>query len=416
MGSWKRTERLEWAKWATPKRLREQPIHRWFVFPHSYTGELVKAMIDEWGLGAKDRILDPFVGAGTTLVAAKEKGIPATGYDLSPLAVLASRVKSTTYDVSVLRAAWNHLKRSVRPQKWNGITNTYPELVVKALPGRLLWAFDDIDKRIRMLQQPEIVREFFRLALLACLPKFSRAVAAGGWLKWIDSAMDESLLLPTFETHVELMMGDIEGWRGPRANRWLAAKADARRLPGKRDMFSAIITSPPYPNRHDYTRVFGVELMFAFMDWKETRDLRYQSICSHPESHPRGHRHKEYAPSVSLQDSLAAIRATKPDPRVPRMLEGYFRDMYVCLSKMRQISREEARIGLVLGNAQYCGVPIHVDECVAQIGEQVGLRCKEVRVIRRRGNSAQQMARYGRRPSSESIVIFTKEDTVNQRT
>ena len=57
--------------------------------PHSFTGDLVHALIDEWHLDETDNLLDPFAGAGTTLLAAKERGIPGSGYDLSPLAVLA---------------------------------------------------------------------------------------------------------------------------------------------------------------------------------------------------------------------------------------------------------------------------------------------------------------------------------------
>jgi tRNA G10 N-methylase Trm11 len=54
--------------------------------------------------------------------------------------------------------------------------------------------------------------------------------------------------------------------------------ADARSLPLSDESIDAVITSPPYVNRHDYTRVFGVELMFAFLDYEETKRLRYQSF------------------------------------------------------------------------------------------------------------------------------------------
>ena len=93
IGTFVTEHRRDWRWWVTPKPLMEKPIHRWYVFPHSFTSELVHTLIEEWGLTPSDRILDPFVGAGTTLLAAREKGIPATGYDLLPLATLAARVK-----------------------------------------------------------------------------------------------------------------------------------------------------------------------------------------------------------------------------------------------------------------------------------------------------------------------------------
>lgn len=94
------------SRWVTPGPLRDRPIHRWYLFPHSFTDDLVHALIDEWVLGPEDRVLDPFVGAGTTLLAAKERGVSAVGYDISPLAVLSSRVKTAAYAEQRLRQLW----------------------------------------------------------------------------------------------------------------------------------------------------------------------------------------------------------------------------------------------------------------------------------------------------------------------
>src|SRR5207249_1648220 len=141
-------EKLALGKYVTPKPLKDKPIHCWYIFPHSFTCELVHELIDRWGLAATDEILDPFVGAGTTLLAAKEKGIPATGYDLSPLAVLITRVKVANYEMGRLKAAWGQLRGRLDPAGWNGASRTYPQLVVEALPGRLLGAFDAVARSI----------------------------------------------------------------------------------------------------------------------------------------------------------------------------------------------------------------------------------------------------------------------------
>lgn len=67
------------------------------VFPHSFTSELVHKLIEEWNLASRDCVLDPFCGSGTTLVAAKEKGVPSKGNDLSPLAVVTTNAKVANY-------------------------------------------------------------------------------------------------------------------------------------------------------------------------------------------------------------------------------------------------------------------------------------------------------------------------------
>src|SRR5438045_1078714 len=63
----------------TPKPSLKQPIHNWFLFPHSYSHVLVNLLLKEWKLAKRARILDPFVGAGTTLLTAKLGGFEAIG-------------------------------------------------------------------------------------------------------------------------------------------------------------------------------------------------------------------------------------------------------------------------------------------------------------------------------------------------
>ena len=409
-------ERPDWRRWTTPKPLAEKPVHRWYVFPHSFTSELVHALIDEWGLGPADCLLDPFAGAGTTLLAAKEKGIPAAGYDLSPLAVLVTRAKIADYNLPGLFRTWHRLKEGLDPRRWKygqgmpcPFTRNYPDLVQKALPDRVLAAFDAIDRNIASLADTEAKRSFFRTALLAILPRYSRAVATGGWLKWVAGEVDAGGIPAALTERVEAMLADLQEAKFPRRSReWRIGRADARQLPDPPSVYSAVITSPPYPNRHDYTRVFGIELMFGFLDRIELRKLRYQSFHSHPEARPERPAAKDYAPPPGLVRAVAEIRAKSNDPRVPRMIEGYFLDLYICLRELRRVCRPGAKVALVVGNARYCGEPVLVDELTAEIGEQAGLTSEKLLAVRYRGNSAQQMGSYGRSPSRESVVIFRK--------
>jgi len=154
--------------------------------------------------------------------------------------------------------------------------------------------------------------------------------------------------------------------------------------------------------------VFGVELMLGFLDWEGTRQLRYQSFHSHPEAHPKRPAANGYTRPVVLTKALATIKRRTKEPRLPRMLEGFFLDMYLSLREVARVCKPGAKVAFVVGNAQYCGLGIPVDELTAQIGEQVGLKCDGLLVARYRGNSAQQMGKYGRKPSRESVVLFHK--------
>lgn len=400
------TESTAWRHWVTPKTAKKKAVHRWYLFPHSFTGDLVHALVDEWGLNKHNKILDPFSGAGTTLLAAKEKGIPCTGYDLSPLAVLASNAKTAVFSLERLEKSWRVLDQALEQVGAATMIRTYPELLRKALPDGRLETLDAIAVRIEKVDCSVPERDFFRLALIAVIPRFSQAVANGGWLRWLNQGAGAETILDSFRAQVEMMLSDVRDTKLSRKNSWKARIADARKLPAADASYSAVITSPPYPNRHDYTRVFGIELMFLFLDWGKNRALRQQSFHSHPEARPqRPAPTKKYNPPEALEEEIQNLS----DMRIQHMLRGYFLDMHLCLCEIARVCCKGAKIAFVLGNARYDGRAVLVDEFTAELGEQAGLTCREIRAVRWRGNSAQQMGKYGRMASRESVVMFEKK-------
>ncbi|MCK6456327.1 MAG: site-specific DNA-methyltransferase [Phycisphaerae bacterium] len=400
------TKYLSWRKWVVPELLRERPIHRWLVFPHSFTDDIVRSLAVEWGLGTDDLLLDPFVGAGTTVLAAKQLNIPAIGFDLSPLATLTASAKVANHEPEYVEDQWRRVRRRIRLRHANGEAQAYAELVREALPGKKLATFHGAKAAIEDLDVPAATRKFFMLALLAQIPKYSNAVPTGGWLSWTPNRRPAERLAHDMGQMVYAMLADLREAPQRGGKKWRARLADARRLPVQDGACSAVITSPPYPNRHDYTRVFGVELMFGFLDWEGTRDLRYQLLHSHPEAKPDRPAADGYEEPSFIARAIRQVAMHEERERIVAMLRGYFLDLFLSLKEVARALRPGGRAAFVVGNAQYDGVPVEVDRATAQIGEQAGLRCMEIRIVRERGNSAQQMKEHGRRPSRESVVIF----------
>ena len=73
------------AAWLTPREARSEPVHRWFVFPHSYSPALVQHLFEKLGVAEGGTVLDPFCGAGTTLLEASRQGLRPIGVDLRRL-------------------------------------------------------------------------------------------------------------------------------------------------------------------------------------------------------------------------------------------------------------------------------------------------------------------------------------------
>jgi hypothetical protein len=400
-------ERPEWREWVTPALLRNAPVHRWFVFPHSYTDELVQTLLGEWSVPRGASVLDPFAGAGTTAVTAQNSGMKALAFDLSPLAVLATRVKTSELSFEGARGSWIKLQKSVRRRKATSAPR-YPELVERALPGKLLPAFHLIKTEIEQVSPDETRKDFFLLALLRVLPMFSRLIATGGWLSVRRGGRRATGLAGAFDGQVCLMLTDLKVRKRCKVPRARVEIADARTLPLADASVDAAITSPPYANRHDYTRVFGVELMFGLLGYEQTKRLRYQSFESHPEARPIRPASNGYCQPRGVGQLLRELEEKRADKRMPRMLKGYFADIYYALRELSRVLRKGGRAGIVIGNVQYSGVSFPVDEITAEIGEKAGLMIERLWVARYRGNSAQQMGSYGRKPARESVVIFRK--------
>ncbi len=285
----------------------------------------------------------------------------------------------------------------------------YPDLVVNALPGNLLGDFVCLTTTIDDLTSSRREREFLKLALLRTLPFFSRARAAGGWLKWSKHGADRSTLPTVFRQQLDIMLDDLPGTVSRSQLSWTVDMADARSIPDRDEIYTALITSPPYPNRHDYTRIFAVELMLAFLTFAQTQELRRQSLESHPEARPARPTAIGYRPPQKLLAIVSRLEQAGVDRRVTRMLKGYFLDIHHCLQEVRRVCRPGANLAFVLGNVQYAGYSVPVDELTAELGEGAGLTCTKICAVRYRGNSAQQMRTYGRRPSREAVVLFARE-------
>ena len=57
------------------------PVHRWFTYPAGYSYRFVEAKISEYGLMPGSTVGDPFLGTGTTAVAAKMLGVNSVGVE-----------------------------------------------------------------------------------------------------------------------------------------------------------------------------------------------------------------------------------------------------------------------------------------------------------------------------------------------
>ena len=90
------------------------------------------------------------------------------------------------------------------------------------------------------------------------------------------------------------------------------------------------------------------------------------------------------------------------------MITAYFVDMLRVIKEWYKVLAPGAKVAMVVDNVRFEGEMIPVDLILSEMAEEIGFEVKEIIVARYKGNSSQQMKKYGKVPVRESIVIWER--------
>lgn len=398
-------EKLEWGKYVTPLSDKNITPFNWYAFKHRFGSELVAKVLSMFGVSKGSTIFDPFCGGGTTLIKAKLDGYNAFGLDISPFSVFLSNVLTMPYDPNKLEKALKKISHKVNPQ------TEIPDVAIleKSFSDRTLKYIYSLRNSINTLNPPE--RNFFLFLLLSILNGISKAKKSGGFLRITSQKKAPiNVVKKIFLGTAEKFIDEVKSFNYSSSS-VKAILGDARDYPDevKDKRYEAILTSPPYPNRHDYTRIYELELLVGFINNNQSlKSLRYETLRSHVEAKKKYEVDDYVIPSL-LEAKINQLRRRElNNTQIISTLYGYFEDMYLCLKEMAGVLKTGKYIGLVVSNVRFAGVIIPVDELLSKIGEQVGLKAQSIYVLRYRGNSSQQMLAYKREPTRESLIVWKK--------
>ena len=417
-------ERLSLRQFVTYVPNKKAPIHRWFQYKEGFSYKLVEMLLREFGADPiSHRVFDPFVGCGTTLVVAQQMGFGAWGIDILPVAVFVSRVKlrrAEEYNLPQLQAAIENLQRiPFRPP-----TLVAPQdirIVRLAYDPKTLEQILFFKEQIQQIEH-QATREFLLLGLMAILEKVSYTSKDGQYLR-LKRDKPIPPVRQTLIRQLEMMYNDLmgverqpllPGLTSPSSNGHskrpvYVAKADARSFCDSFDDYAdIIITSPPYLNRYDYSRIYSLELCLQFVkEFEELKQIRYSLLRSHIESREAPTDNVHHPALVEILDNLNGQELN--NPRIPIMIKGYFEDMNLALRQIARVCRPGAKIALVVANARFHGELIPVDLLLSELAVDTGFEVERIIVTRYKGNSSQQMGRFGRVAVRESIAVWTRK-------
>ena len=92
---------LSWSEAELPQIARTKHVHGLHPYLGKYVPQLVEIFLERYFVSGQ-RVYDPFVGSGTTLVEANVFGADAVGCDISAFNCLLSRVKTASYQLGAL--------------------------------------------------------------------------------------------------------------------------------------------------------------------------------------------------------------------------------------------------------------------------------------------------------------------------
>lgn len=393
------------------KQAKSSPIHRWYTYKEGFSPFFVRQFIERFKTSDQNVVFDPFGGIGTTVVESTLLGFNAFSNDVNPLSNFIAKVKAEHYnknDLSDLenekKKIYNHsFQTKNNPPDNETVSSYFSEITLDSVLK--VQAYIDTLKN-------EKVRNLIFIALLTILESISTHRKDGNGVKRkknfkCDFGLDKvtELLI----NQIDLFIFDIKNSHFKNKSIIQSQSSfDEYTLHLKADL---VITSPPYANCFDYSKVYLVELWFGgfFKSKVDQKNFRESSIISHVH-YKWNNRHQDFGHSlINKQIYEYLTEQNLWDRKIPQMLVGYFNDIGKVLFELSKNLNKGATVGFVVGNSVYAGVPIATDILLAEIGVKLGYELIGIESYRTLTSSSQQqkiIREQDKKFLRESLVIL----------
>ncbi len=367
---------------------KDKPIYNWFYYKEAFSPEVVDYVIGKYAEGEVRAVYDPFCGAGTSMLRAKELGASGFSVDSSPLAVFVSRVKCANYFVEDVSEIKSFMEKPIE-QKQAKFSDWKFELFPPALafPKSNLNSLLSIRNELENIENANCAN-FLMLALLSVIPQCSLIVKDGGVLR-VDKKKSAMPVKDAFKRKVKAMLKDLEAGGSSSVVPDIRL-GDARQTDFENNSADLIVTSPPYLNNIDYSKIYGLELSLLGMDKRITSETRSRSIRS-------------FITSASFDASALSPEVQEFADKIP-IVGSYFSDIQRVVKDMYRILRPNGIAGFVVGNSVIHETHILVDEIIAEMAGTIGFECEIVVGLERTAD-----VRPAKVKTRESLIIMKKQ-------
>ncbi|MFW9996404.1 MAG: DNA methyltransferase [Candidatus Odinarchaeota archaeon] len=402
------------------------PVHSWYNFTLGYSPQFVDYIITSKGITAEDYVLDPFMGAGTTVVECKLQGIDSYGIDANDFMVFAAGIK-TKWDIDPIECAeavndvLDEITRETSTIR--GTTESKPlsdffssnhlpskdldslqlspliEKYISPVPAKKLLIIKEI---VSSLENRD-VKNLLKLALAAiAVPSSNLRYGPGPGLIKPKKDVD---VLGLFRKKTQTIIKDLNYLKELNSN----AKSgvflgDCRDLSEvlKGKMFDHVITSPPYVGDHEYTRHTRLELVLLdfTLSMEEIRTVKKRMIRGSTRNVYKNDNEVEYVSKfdevVEMMDLVQKrVKETKGtsgfEKMYHRVVGEYFGGMYLSMQQLYDHLEDRGTVALLVGDSHgFKMVHSETARILGTIAEDIGFKVKEIKCWRHKKSTAHE--------------------------
>lgn len=393
-----------------------KPFQRWYRYKEGFSVELVEHLIKEYSKNRKGTILDPFVGSGSTMLAAKDMGYSAVGFEVNPFSFFLAKCKLEEYTKEIIENFKEKYEQILQNAETIDEEYQLPKLSIsnKVFADEIEKYYMNVGVLIENCDADERIANLLKLGWLACLEPLCNYRKAGNGLKIKKYAKPK--IITTDDARVMLLEEYQNIYIDLLKNRKIGETTlynesclnMSKRI--KESSVEGIIFSPPYANCFDYTEIYKLELWFGkfVTEYSDLKELRKESLRSHLNGDLNA---ETVTKSETLSQLLTELQDKELwDKKIPKMLQLYYDDMFKVLSECYRALDDKGFCSIVVGNSAYGGVVFPADLILAEYAESIGFIVDKIEVDRYIITSSQQyeMTREVGKYLRESVLCLVK--------
>jgi DNA methylase len=380
-------------------------VHRWFRLTPSFGPDLVCRALNDMDTRPRSVVLDPFAGAGTTLIEAKFEGHKAIGFEINPLLHFVCKT-SVEWRLSVpsLRKELAEITDKVAQRKAEAGTRSIDDLGYALPPIHNVYRWWRKDVLLDLLILREAIRSsaldrehvaFFELALAGVLvPDLTNVTLGRLQLHFIDRTGHVIRVWETFKAHALTMLADLEKVAAlPDIGEAEIHNVDSTnpQITSTLPLIDRVVTSPPYPNRYSYVWNTRPHLyLLGFFDGpKEASQLDLKTIGGTWGTATSVLAKGTVEPAfkvIEREVSPVVEEIRKTDNLMANYVMKYFNTLAQQIAAQDRLLARDAQVAYVVGCSTIKDVYIETDVLLGRIfeGLDLGYKVRKIERFRQR--------------------------------